>query len=104
MRAQGGKTTKQVGASNLESLPLFATDDMLGVALLGAERAREWRQIAPLLEGRGLPKIDTLMGGRYVPAVRACFDRLYGLDHGGSAPFAPDGMEDFESWKQKLRS
>ena len=36
--------------------------------------------MAQMLEERGLPKVDHLMGGRYVPAVRAFFDRLYGLD------------------------
>ncbi len=81
-----------------ETLPLFATDDVIGAALLGVERAREWPQIAPLLEARGLPKIDQLMGGRYIPAVRAFFDHLYGLDHGGDVPLAPDGVEDFSGW------
>jgi hypothetical protein len=33
------------------------------------------------LETRGLPKIDRLMCGRYVPAVRAFFDHLYGLNN-----------------------
>jgi hypothetical protein len=98
------RKTKWAGAFSLESLPLFATDDILGAALLGPERAREWQQIAPLLEPRGLPKFDPLMGGRYVPAVRACFDNLYGLNRNdGGAPLAPDGVEDFQSWKQKQK-
>lgn len=46
-----------------------------------------------LLEGRGFPKVDGLMGGRYVPAVRAFFDREYGLLPRGSlvasAPHQP---------------
>ena len=41
-----------------------------------------------MLEERGLPKVDQLMGGRYVPAVRAFFDRLYGLDT-ANVPLAP---------------
>jgi hypothetical protein len=45
------------------SLPLFATDEEIGAALLGSDRVVEWMQIAPLLEARGLPKIDDLMGG-----------------------------------------
>ena len=57
-----------------EYLPLFATDSIISAALLGPDRVREWRQIAPLLEARGLPKVDQLMGGRYWPAVRAFFD------------------------------
>jgi hypothetical protein len=88
--------------SNLELLPLFATDDAIGAALLGADRVQEFRQMVPLLEARGFPKIDPLIGGRYVPAIRAHFDHVYGLDHhGGTPPLAPDGVEDFEKWKRK---
>jgi hypothetical protein len=81
-------------------LPLFASDETIGAALLGPERVNEWRQIAPLLEARGLPKVDQLMGGRYMPAVRAFFDHLYGLDR-GATPLSPDGVENFKSWKRK---
>lgn len=76
---------------------------MIGAALLGADRVQEWRQIAPLLEARGMPKIDTLMGGRYTPAVKAFFDRLYGLDRGGDVPLTPDGAENFERWRQRSK-
>ena len=87
---------------NLDALPLFVTDRLLGAALLGPDRAQEWRQIVPMLESRGLPKVDQLMGGRYVPAVRAFFDRRYGLDHSAdNVPLAPDGVEDFDSWRKK---
>jgi hypothetical protein len=58
----------------VEGLPLFATDDEIAAHLLGEGRALELRQMVPLLEARGLPKIDPLMGGRYVPALRAFFD------------------------------
>jgi hypothetical protein len=63
-----------------------------------------WRQMAPLLEQKGLPKIDQLMGGRYMPAVHAFFDRQYGLDRGANAPLAPDGVEDFDSWKGRKKN
>jgi hypothetical protein len=85
----------------LQGIPLFATEDVIGAALLGADRLKEWRQIAPLLEARGLPKIDPMMGGRYVPAVRAFFDHQYGLVRGIDVPLAPDGVEDFGSWKRQ---
>ena len=90
---------------NLESLPLFATDTLLGAALLGPDRVSEWLAMTPLLETKGLPKIDPLMHGRYVPAVRAFFDHLYGLDRNAAStpPLAPDGVEDFETWKSKSR-
>jgi hypothetical protein len=89
---------KRAGATSVDHLPLFATDDLIGTALLGADRVQEWRQIAPLLETRGLPKVDHVMGGRYVPAVVAYFNHQYGLDHGGNVPLAPDGVE---KWKKQ---
>ena len=60
-------------------LPLFATDAELGVALLGRARASLWGNLAQAFEREGLPRNDPLMGGRYVPAVKAFFDRQYGL-------------------------
>ena len=90
-------------AASIELLPFFATDDVLGAALLGRERVQDWRQIAPLLEARGLPKVDQLMGGRYTRAVIAFFDREYGLDRGGDMPLAPDGTERFEQWRKQKR-
>ena len=79
---------------NLESLPLFAPDNLLGAALFGPDHVQEWCQLAPMLEARGLPKVDHLMGGRYKRAVVAFFDQQYGLDRDADAPFAPDGVED----------
>jgi len=84
----------------LDQLPLFADDTALGTALLGSGRAGEWRQLAALLEVRGLPKIDALMGGRYVPAIKAFFDRDYGVA-GASSPLVPDGAEDLGAWKKR---
>ena len=89
--------------SSIKSLPLFATDDAIGAALLGNDGMQEWRQIAPILEARGLPKVDHLMGGRYVRAVVAFFDHQYGLDRDGAALLAPDGVEDFDGWKRKQK-
>ena len=86
----------------LDQLPLFADDAAVGAALLGPNRAGEWRQLAALLEVRGLPKIDALMGGRYVPAVKAFFDRDYGIN-GAQSPLAPDGIEDLGAWKNRKR-
>jgi len=85
-----------------DSLPLFSDDSLIGAALLGTERASEWAAIAPLYERRGLPKIDAVMGGRYVPAVRAFFDHAYGL-HGREPPKAPDGFERPDVWKRSGR-
>jgi hypothetical protein len=60
-------------------LPLFATDDELAMALVGRARSAVWRTLVPSFEREGLPKNDPQMGGRYVPAVKAFFDRQYGL-------------------------
>lgn len=83
----------------LDDLPIFADDKELGRALMGA-RAGDWPQVAALLEGKGLPTIDALMGGRYVPAVRAFFDRQHGLSP-SIVPHKPDGVEDLGSWRKR---
>jgi hypothetical protein len=89
------------GRPSINSLPWFADDMAIGQALLGPVRAAEWKQIATLLEGRGLPKIDALMGGRYIPAVKAYFDREYRIGEISGA--APDGVEDLAAWRNPGR-
>lgn len=44
-----------------------------------SQSERHWRGIVRELERQGLPKIDTLMGGRYWPAVKAFMDRRCGI-------------------------
>jgi hypothetical protein len=83
----------------LDDLPLFADDQVLGSALLGLRRAGEWTNIVPIYERRGFPKVDAVMGGRYVPAVTAFFDREYGI--GSATLSAPDGIE--RPWKELKR-
>ncbi|RXG95266.1 hypothetical protein EAS61_19105 [Bradyrhizobium zhanjiangense] len=72
----------------LEQLPLFADERSLSEAILGPGTYTAWRAIVPLLERRGFPKIDGLMGGRYTRAVRAFFDREYRI-HGATQVSAP---------------
>ena len=51
-------------------------------ALLGfqsVEIQASWRAKAQVLERDGLPRIDPVMGGRYWPAVRAFWNKRYGL-------------------------
>jgi hypothetical protein len=50
----------------------------------------QWAAQAIILEREGLPRIDPLMGGRYLPAVRAFFDRRRGL-RSSNVPAAVDG-------------
>lgn len=82
----------------LDKLPLFASEEAIAVALMGPGRAVEWRQIVPLLEQRGLPKVDGLLGGRYVPAVKAFFDREYNI-RGDAQVSAPDAPAELGAWK-----
>jgi hypothetical protein len=44
-------------------------------AVLGPGHFQEWRERVPILERDGLPLIDELMGGRYLPAVRKFFEQ-----------------------------
>lgn len=87
-------------SAKLDGLPLFASDQVLADAIMGPRKIGEWRQAATLLEAEGLPKIDALMGGRYVPAVRAFFDKQYGLTE--KAPRSRvDGREDLGAWNRE---
>lgn len=84
----------------IDRLPLFASEEEISGALLVPGRAVEWRHIVPSLERRGFPSVDAIMGGRYVPAVKAFFDAEYGLTV--MPPMAPDGDEDLTaSWKKR---
>jgi hypothetical protein len=82
----------------LADLPLYASDDELGAAILGRARAKEWSGIASALERKGLPPVDALHKGRYVPAVKRWYDLRNGL--GGNARLEPlDGKEG--PWENK---
>lgn len=87
--------------TRLDDLPLFADDRAIGQALLGAARAAEWASIVPIYERRGFPAVDPIMQGRYIPAVRAFFDREYGL--GGATLSKPHGTERPETWNAPRR-
>jgi hypothetical protein len=92
------------GAHEWDKLPLFADEPSIGAAVLGPRRACEWTALAALYERQGLPKIDEVMGGRYMPAVKAFFDRVYGLNGtAGPIPAAPDGIERPGAWKRSKR-
>lgn len=84
----------------LDKLPLFASEEALATALLGPGRTVEWRAVAPLLEGKGFPRVDGLMGGRYTPAVRAFFDREYEV-HGKQQVPEPHRPAEFRPWKKR---
>jgi hypothetical protein len=85
-----------------EDLPMFADEAGLAEVFMGPGKGSEWRQSADLLEARGLPKIDALMGGRYKPAVKAFFDNEYGLIASAPSP-VPDGIEKLGTWTSKRK-
>lgn len=74
-----------------ENLPLYADDLLIGAAVLGKKRAEEWTEMAPLLESKGLPKVDATHGGRYVPSVARWYEFINGATV--EAPPAPRGVE-----------
>src|SRR6185437_16221468 len=84
----------------LDRLLLFADERSLSEAVMGRGSYTYWRAIIPLLERRGLPKIDGFMGGRYTPAVKAFFDWEYGLG-GVTHVCAPDGPAELGAWKKQ---
>lgn len=86
-------------SKHLDDLPLFATDNEIGRALMGPKRCGEWSMVVERLTLRGFPEIDDLMGGRYVPAVVAFFDRRYGLTDSQKPVSKPDGEENWNGRK-----
>lgn len=89
----------------LNDLPLFASDEDIGEAVLGHARRKEFEGLATLLEPQGMPRISLLWKCRYVPAVKAYLDFSSGLgprpltvNPGGPErrwikPQQPDGVE-----------
>lgn len=73
---------------------LYMTDDDLARLVLGEGKVRHWASIVPTLEREGLPRIDALMGGRFVPAVRAWLEQRHGL-RPEQVPSAADGVEEW---------
>jgi hypothetical protein len=96
-----GKGSPRRRAVTLQELPLFADERSLSDAVLGRGKYTHWRAVVPLLERRGFPTIDGLMGGRYWPAVKAFFDREYRVDAAYHVS-APDGREDLGAM-QRIR-
>lgn len=75
----------------INELPLFASDEDIGEAVLGFERRREFVAMASALQPVGFPRFNPFYKGRYVPAVRDFFEREYGSING--VHMVPDGKE-----------
>jgi hypothetical protein len=74
-----------------DRLPLFASDEDIGEAVLGRHRKGEFAAMARVQERYGMPKICPVWGGRYVPGVKAFYDAQYGLS--AAPPLTPNGTE-----------
>jgi hypothetical protein len=93
--ASGRANTRRVDRVAIPE-PLYGSEEQIAAAVLGPGHLREWRERAVILERDGLPVIDALMGGRYLPAVRKFFDRRNGvLDGIAAVPQKADGKEHF---------
>ena len=55
--------------------PLYGSEEQVAEMVLGPGRLRDWKERTVVLEREGLPEIDPLMGGRYLPAVKTFFDQ-----------------------------
>ena len=66
-------------ALRFEDLPLFASDEQIAEACVGAdpEAIRRWVARVPALEAHGFPKKTHAYGRRYTPAVRRYYDEEY---------------------------
>lgn len=72
---------------------LFLREDEIARRL--GQTPGEWRAKAAILERHGLPRVNSLMGGRYWPAIRAFWDRRYGISNVGASQ--PDGGENLDA-------
>ena len=88
--------------ATLDDLPLYATDEQIGAVILGPGRAKEWCSIALGLERKGLPTVDPIHRGRFVPAVRQWYYARHGV--GQAPPEKIDGAEDWSPWKSRRQA
>ena len=85
----------------LDSLPLFATDREIAIAIVGKGKASYWiTAVLPKLERSGFPAEDPLHTGRAVPLVRRFYEGYFGMT-AGFAMAKPDGEE--KVWQPKRR-
>jgi hypothetical protein len=77
--------------SRAPHVALYVSEEQCALLILGMNKDREWRALAKVWEGQGLPTIDPQTGARYWPAVKAWLDRRYNLRD--DAPATPDGVE-----------
>jgi hypothetical protein len=85
----------------LDTLPLFASDKEIAVAIVGRGKAQYWLTgVLPTLERRGFPAEDPLHTGRAVPLVRKFYEDYFGIT-AGFAMAKPGGEE--KIWHPKRK-
>ena len=86
--------------SPFDSLPMFASDHDLAVAIVGKKAAAEWLKARfPAVEkAPGFPKVDPLHGGRPVPLVKLFYDNYLNVPKSGKG--LPDGEENEGAWRK----
>lgn len=89
----------------LSTLPLFATDQQLAVAIVGKERAAMWiKSVVPQLERKGFPRVDPLHDGRPVPLVMKFYHDYLGITAGFAAVDGEERLGQFSKRKLKDES
>jgi hypothetical protein len=94
------------GAS-LDDLPLFASGEELGRAVVGPKRAKDWaRTVLPRLATMpGWPPYDNAHGGYYSPAVKRYYDERHRITGATNVISLNDrGEEDPEAWRRRPRA
>ena len=84
----------------LDTLPMFASDHAIAVAIVGKKAASDWlKNRFPAIEkAPGFPKVDPLHGGRPVPLVKLFYDTYLQVPRSGRG--LPDGEENEGAWKR----
>ncbi|RWN66294.1 MAG: hypothetical protein EOR99_16065 [Mesorhizobium sp.] len=89
--------------SQLDHLPLFASDIEIAAAIVGKKCAKKWKEtrLPTLAEKAGFPPIDPFHEGRPVPLVKRFYESYLGLSASGG--FRLDGAENPAAWKTRRR-
>ncbi len=87
--------------SQLDNLPLFASDLEIAEAIVGKKFAEEWAKtrLPTLATKPGFPPIDEFHNGRPVPLVKRFYEGYLGLGY----PGAPPGAANHAAWKSASR-
>ncbi len=91
-------------ADPFASLPLFATDEGLAVAIVGKTRAEKWRKerLPTIASKPGFPAIDDFHRGRAVPLVRLFYENYMSIT--SRVMSKSESKERPDTWNSKSRA